>query len=150
MSESPSHLIVREHAFDELDGRLLYEILRLRSEIFVVEQTCIYLDLDRIDYRARHLTIEENGELVAAARWFDGPEGLTLGRIVTRSDRRGRGHGKRLVREALARIGDVDVVMHAQAHLERFYRELGFAVEGLPFLEDGIPHLHMVRRRIGR
>jgi ElaA protein len=131
--------------FDDFDRRLFYVALRLRSEIFVVEQNCVYLDLDRKDYDAVHLVAVEGPEVTAVCRWFHGDEGLALGRIVVRPDRRGSGLGKLLVAEALRRIGRGRVVMHAQAHLERFYAAFGFKQEGLPFLEDGIPHLFMAR-----
>ena len=136
-------------SFDELELDELYAILRLRAEVFVVEQDCAYQDLDGLDRRAVHLAGMEEGELVAYARWY--PEGghVRLGRIVTSPRVRGRGHGRRLVTEAIRRIADEHpdrpVLIHAQAHLERFYRALGFERRGEAFEEDGIPHVAMVR-----
>jgi len=136
-------------SFEELSREELYAILRLRSEVFVVEQECAYQDLDGLDRGAVHLLGVEESELVAYARWCREGELVRLGRIVTSPRVRGRGHGRRLVTEALRRIVDLHrgarVLIHAQAHLEGFYCELGFERRGEGFEEDGIPHVAMVR-----
>jgi ElaA protein len=147
--------------FEALRLHQLYALLRLRAEVFVVEQDCPYQDLDGLDLEARHLLGTRDGELVACARWYwcDGPDpqgdpedgpAMVLGRIVTSGSVRGQGVGHRLMEAALAAIdgegaGPLPVRMHAQAHLERFYNRFGFATRGEPFDEDGIPHLLMVR-----
>jgi len=135
--------------FDALEREELYDLLRLRAEVFVVEQACAYQDLDGGDQQATHLLGLEEGELAAYARWCHRGGQVRLSRIVTSPRVRGRGHGRRLVTEALRRIADehpkVPVLIHAQAHLEGFYRSLGFRRRGDTFQEDGIPHVAMVR-----
>lgn len=132
--------------FDELTTDELYDVLRLRAEVFVVEQDCPYQDLDGIDRRALHLLGTAGRGLVAYARWFNEGDVVWLGRIVTSPASRGTGAGSRLMDEALRRIGGPEVRMHAQAHLRDFYGRWGFERAGEPFLEDGIPHVLMVRQ----
>lgn len=131
----------------------LYRILALRQRVFVVEQACPYLDADGWDDRAHHLWQDEGGTLVAYLRVF--APGVkyaeaSLGRIVTAPEARRTGRGRALVAEGLARIaaahGAVPVRIGAQRYLERFYGELGFVRVSDDYLEDGIPHLEMVRR----
>lgn len=135
--------------FDGLSRDELYDVLRLRVEVFVVEQECPYQDLDGLDRAAIHLLGVEEGRVEAYARWYREGDHVRLGRIVTSPRVRGRGHGRELVEQALRRIAEErpgdPVLIHAQAHLERFYRELGFETFGKPFEEDGIPHVGMVR-----
>lgn len=145
--------------FDALTNHQLYALLRLRSEVFVVEQDCAYLDADGLDLEARHILGMEDGDLVACARWYwsDAPDpqggsdsaaAVVLGRIVTAASVRGKGYGKALMAAALAAVDEESprrVRMHAQAHLEGFYGQFGFETRGQPFDEDGIPHLLMVR-----
>lgn len=127
-------------AFDDLTARQVHDLLRLRSQVFVVEQNCVFLDMDGVDPRATHLLAYRDGELVACARWYEGAHGLQIGRIVTSPAVRGRGWGRALMREAMTHLEGRRVVMHAQSHLERFYGEFGFVRDGADFLEDGIPH----------
>ncbi|HGY89942.1 MAG TPA: GNAT family N-acetyltransferase [Planctomycetes bacterium] len=135
--------------FDGIGTRTLYEILRLRAEVFVVEQVCAYLDVDGRDLLATHLIGHREDRVVAYARWFEEEPGTwSLGRIVTHPDARGEGLGTRLMSEAVRQLADRTVVMHAQAHLAAFYSRFGFHREGEPFLEDGIPHVFM-RRKAG-
>ena len=138
----------RERAFDELTARELYVIMALRQRVFVVEQACAYLDADGADAASRHLWAEEAGEVCAYCRRV--PAGLkfaevSIGRVVTAPEARGTGLGKELMQRALAAFGPVPVRIGAQAYLERFYRELGFVPAGEPYLEDGIPHVEMLR-----
>jgi len=138
--------------FSELTVTALYELLRLRAAVFVVEQRCPYQDLDGLDARAWHLTGHAGDELAAYARLL--PPGAawaeaSVGRIVTAGAVRGRGYGRALVARALGelrgRLGDAPVRIGAQRYLETFYREFGFAVAGAPYDEDGIPHVPMLR-----
>ena len=135
--------------FRELSLDELYAILRLRAEVFVVEQACAYQDPDDLDREAVHLLGVEEGGLVAYARWYREGEHVRLGRIVTSPRVRRRGHGRRLVTETLRRIVDehpgVPVLVHAQAYLEDFYRAFGFERQGEAFEEDGIAHVAMFR-----
>lgn len=133
---------------DDLTARELLEVLRLRADVFVVEQKCAYQDPDRIDLVAWHVLAREDGpdgRLVGYARWWDADDGAHIGRVVTSRQVRGRGLGHVLVRECLRRIGPRRVVLHAQDHLRRFYEAHGFVAVGETFLEDGIPHVEMVR-----
>lgn len=138
--------------FEALSGRDVHDVLSLRSEIFVVEQRCIYQDPDGLDVVARHLLMRDAAGLAAYARVL--PPGTrfpvtSIGRVVVRADRRGTGLGRRLMHETLARIeaddGEIPVKLSAQAHLSDFYASLGFSPVGDPYDEDGIPHLAMLR-----
>jgi ElaA protein len=130
--------------FDDLSTEELYELLQLRSEVFVVEQQCPYQDLDGFDADGWHLTGREEGELVAYARWYVDEEGwVRLGRIAVRRQWRRQGLAQQAVLCALAVIGQRPVKIHAQSYLRAFYERLGFAVVGEEFMEDGIPHLEM-------
>ncbi|AQA17480.1 GNAT family N-acetyltransferase [Halioglobus japonicus] len=137
--------------FDELNTRQLYEILKLRQEVFAVEQTSIYLDVDGLDQEAMHISLWEGDELLAYERCL--PPGLqetesTIGRIVVAPAARGRNLGRELVRRGvehnLARWPGHNIRMHAQAHLEKFYNAFEFYTEGEEYILDGIPHLEMV------
>lgn len=139
-------------AFDELTPAALYSVLQLRSDVFVVEQACIFREIDGADADAMHVLGMRKGRLVAYARCFAAgflyPQ-ASLGRVLTHSSVRGTGVGHALVREALARMAQQwappVIRIGAQAHLEAFYRQHGFVKTGPPYLEDGIPHLDMLR-----
>lgn len=139
-------------SFDALSPHLLYAILRLRSQIFVVEQQCIFLEMDGRDATAWHLTAEREDGLVAYARLFapgGAGEPAVIGRVVVSFAERGTGLGRTLMERAIAECGarwaGAPIRLEAQAHLERFYASLGFAPVGDVYLEDDIPHLSMVR-----
>lgn len=138
--------------FDALHARTLYALLRLRSAVFVVEQQCLFQDMDGIDPQCLHLLGETAGALRASARLV--PPGLTfaeasIGRVAIDPAARGTGLGHALVREALRQIGTLwgaqPVRIGAQAHLEAYYRQHGFVPDGAPYVEDGIPHIEMLR-----
>jgi len=138
-------------SFDQLSNRELYAILKLRQEVFAVEQTSIYVDPDGLDPGAIHMSLWEGDRLLAYQRCL--PPGLqetesTLGRIVVARSERGRDLGRELVRRGIAHNLDrwpgVDIRIHAQAYLEKFYSELGFITEGDVYDLDTIPHLEMV------
>ena len=142
--------------FDELSARELYDLLRLRSEVFVVEQDCPYLDADGKDTHpdARHLLGRDAaGELAAYLRLL--PAGLSyeepsFGRVVTSPRHRGQGLGDEMVQVALAAMNTlwpgVPVRIGAQAHLTKYYGKHGFVVDSDEYDEDGIPHREMLRR----
>jgi ElaA protein len=143
----PSH----EKTFAELTGEELYAILRLRQEVFVVEQACAYLDCDDHDQRSIHV-FATDPELVAYARVLPPGEKFaeaSLGRVVSAKSARRTGAGRAIVQHAIAvierRFGRVPVRISAQSYLARFYGELGFVREGDEYLEDGIPHIEMLR-----
>lgn len=136
-------------AFAELSPHTLYAILRLRAEAFVVEQECIYLDLDGRDVEpgTRHVWIEDADDgVVACARVLMEREGSSIGRVVCAPAWRSKGLGARVMRAALA-CAPAPVALNAQAHLASWYGRMGFDVCGDEFLEDGIPHVPMVRSR---
>ncbi|MDT7515522.1 GNAT family N-acetyltransferase [Rhodoferax mekongensis] len=175
-------------AFHALSRDQLYELLRLRSEVFVVEQNCVFQDIDNLDQQAMHLLgvrvaagsaqVKEEPaqragdteqspqprslpttpggasglELVAYVRCF--PAGVTfdeasIGRVVTKPDARGGGLGHLLMAEAVKALesewGPQPIRIGAQAHLNSFYERHGFVDVGKPYIEDGIPHLEMLR-----
>ena len=142
----------RLRTFDELSAAELYDLLRLRAEVFVVEQQCIYLDPDGKDSRALHLLGYEGNELAACTRLFapgDYFEEASIGRVAVNQEFRGLGLGREIMEASLAavqdRFGPVPICLSAQSYLRRFYEELGFRVKGEEYLEDGIPHILMVK-----
>lgn len=143
-------MVLRWHdrAFDELTTTELYAITQLRERVFVVEQNCPYLDADGVDPVSRHLWADAAGALRAYLRIV--PAGvkfteLSLGRVITAPEARGTGLGKELMRRGIAAAGAVPIRIGAQAHLERFYGDLGFVRASEPYDEDGIPHIEMTR-----
>jgi ElaA protein len=134
-----------EKTFDQLSVREFHDVMQLRLAVFAVEQKCVYQDLDCHDPEATHLLGLLDGRIEAYSRWYPVPEGIHLGRIVTSPSVRGQGFGRRIVAEALRRIGSRPVVIQAQAQLENFYAEAGFVRTGPDFILDGIPHLPMAR-----
>ena len=140
-------------SFDELTNPELYDILQLRSEIFVVEQQCIYNDLDGLDKTAVHLFYKKEGKIVAYARLL--PPGtrfadFSIGRVVVHAGERGTGIGKALMNAAIdfcsKTLKAEKIKISAQQYLQRFYEELGFVVSTEMYLEDGIPHVGMVHK----
>jgi ElaA protein len=142
-------------SFTDLTVPELYELLALRQLVFVVEQTCAYLDCDGKDQHATHLLGRtESGQLVAYARLFAPGESFaeaTIGRVITHPSVRRTGAGRALMHEAIARtralFGEGPIRIGAQRYLERFYGELGFAIASAPYDEDGIPHVEMLLPR---
>lgn len=159
MNGLPTSLALRWRclAFDELDTLALYRAMRLRAEVFVVEQACAFQDLDGRDTHALHLLgereIEEGGAtLLAYARLLPARTAFTeasIGRVVTAPDTRGSGLGHALVRESIVELhrrwGVQPIRIGAQAHLQDFYRQHGFEPQGALYLEDGIEHIEMLR-----
>jgi ElaA protein len=138
--------------FEALTTPELYEVLQLRTEVFVMEQAGIYQDMDGADPAAVHVLGASGGQLVAYARCF--PAGVkfaeaSIGRVITRETLRGSGLGHELMRQAIACVfaqwGAQPLRIGAQARLEKFYVQHGFATAGEPYIEDGIPHVEMLR-----
>lgn len=139
---------VLQRTGDRLDAATLYELLALRSEVFVVEQASAYQDLDGRDLvpSTVHLWCRDERGVTAAVRLLVEPDGRRrVGRVVTRRDARSQGLARHLIGVAIDLAGPVETVLSAQAHLQRFYEELGYQVDGPGFVEDGIPHLPMRR-----
>ena len=137
-------VIFRSAEFDGLSAATLYEILRLRVDIFVVEQNCPYPEIDGRDLGARHYWVEDDSGILAYARLLEEGDRRKIGRVVTRHDARGRGLARDLLRRILAG-SEGPWVLDAQAHLEPWYGALGFTATGPQFIEDGIPHVPMRR-----
>lgn len=139
----PSDPLVSTARLRELTPLQLHGILRLRSDVFVVEQQCAYADIDGrdADPDTQHLWIEEDGDVVATLRMLEG-DVPQIGRIVTRADRRGQGLASVLLRAALARVKR-PVELKAQARLQAWYETFGFARCGNEWVEGGIPHIRM-------
>ncbi|SEK29963.1 GNAT family N-acetyltransferase [Rhodococcus maanshanensis] len=134
----------------DLDLRTLYDLLRLRVDVFVVEQACPYPELDGRDLLpgTRHLWIEQDGQVVCTLRLMEEHDRGTsyrIGRLCTRADARGHGHTTRLLRTALAEVGSAPCRLSAQSHLVDMYAKHGFTPDGDEFIEDGIPHVPMRR-----
>jgi ElaA protein len=137
-------------AFTDLTGEGMYAVLRLRQEVFVVEQSCAYLDLDNLDHHATHMLCLRNQELVAYQRCLapglSYPES-SLGRIVVCPALRGQQLGRELVRRGIAhnllQWPGSGIRINAQAHLQDFYSTLGFVGEGNEYFEDNILHRQM-------
>ncbi|GAA4621605.1 GNAT family N-acetyltransferase [Actinoallomurus vinaceus] len=136
-------------AFTDLDLTTLYALLKLRVDVFVVEQECPYPELDGRDTEpgTRHVWLSgDSGGPTAYLRVLDDPDGARIGRVVTAPHARGGGLGARLMEAALEAIGDRTVRLDAQTHVAGFYARYGFVVDGPEYVEDGIPHVPMVRR----
>jgi ElaA protein len=138
--------------FDGLSVNELYDLLQLRSKIFVVEQNCVYLDLDGKDRVALHLFAEFEGKIVAHARLFKAGisfDNSSIGRVVVDADYRDRKWGHDLMREAIAGIAsnfnETKITIGAQLYLKKFYESHGFVQSSEMYLEDDIPHIEMIR-----
>lgn len=141
--------------FSDLSPQVLYAVLRLRQEVFVVEQDCPFLDADGDDMRCHHLLgWAADGGLDAYLRAYppgalDGHGEVVIGRVVTAQRARGTGLGRELMQQGIDRSmhtwGRGPIYLGGQSYLEGFYRSLGFATCGPGYLEDGIPHLPMRR-----
>ena len=138
--------------FDALSLAELYAVLQLRAEVFVVEQACAFQDMDGADTHAMHLLGNAPDQLVAYARCFAAGvkyQEASIGRVVTRSAVRGSGAGHVLMQRALTSMagqwGPQPIRIGAQARLEHFYAQHGFVKTGAPYVEDGIPHIEMLR-----
>lgn len=139
-------------SFDELSKRELYSILQLRSEVFVIEQDCIYQDIDGKDDRALHILGLEDGKLVAYARCFqagDYFDEAAIGRILVRENYRKLGYGHKITNASIHAIKTKykadKIKISAQIYLVIFYESHGFKTKGDRYMEDGIPHIRMIR-----
>ncbi|NAZ83912.1 GNAT family N-acetyltransferase [Kineococcus sp. R8] len=142
-------LQVRHAPLGAVEPEVLYRLLRLRVDVFVVEQECPYPELDGRDAEPGALLLwaqAPDGTVAATARLLRDADGCArIGRVATARAFRGAGVAARLMRLGLDLAGDVEVVLDAQAHLAGWYARFGFAVDGEPFTEDGIPHVPMRR-----
>jgi ElaA protein len=136
--------------FNELSTSELYSVLQLRSEVFVVEQNCVYQDIDGKDAKAIHLLGTYNNELVAYVRIFkpgDYFEQASIGRVVVKQNYRNRKWGYELMNEAIQAtqtvFNETKITISAQLYLKKFYENLGFTQTSEMYLEDDIPHIEM-------
>jgi ElaA protein len=139
----------------DLDASTLYELLKVRAEVFVVEQACPYLDPDGADMLpgTRHFwLVGSEGAVLATLRLMEdepseegGEPAFRIGRVCTAAAARGHGYATRLMEVALAEVGSNPCRIHAQTYLADMYGSLGFVQDGDEFVEDGIPHVPMLR-----
>ena len=135
--------------FNELTVSELYEILRARAEVFIVEQNCVYQDVDNVDKEAYHVYLREEGEIVAYLRVVDKDKRLdevSLGRVITLKRRQGYGSKVMKVGIEVARekFGATKIKIGAQAWAKPFYEQVGFRQISGEYMEDGIPHIYMI------
>ncbi len=139
--------------FEELTVFELYDLLQLRSEVFVVEQDCVYQDLDGKDSKALHLIGKKEGKVVAYTRCF-GPgiyfEEASIGRVVVESEQRKYGYGHHIMQASIKAIKthyNAEIIkISAQTYLRKFYESQDFKQVGEGYLEDGIPHIAMIKK----
>lgn len=141
--------------FNELTGQEVYEILKLRSEVFVVEQQCIYEDCDDKDKEAYHLFGEESGKIVAYLRILEkgiSYNEISIGRVLTNKTHRGKGLGKQMMLKAIEfiekQLCEIVIRISAQQYLLNFYSNLGFVKVSEVYLEDDIPHIEMLYKNL--
>ena len=134
-------------SFKELDSTELYEILKLRAEVFVIEQDCNYLDPDGQDYIAYHIYDKKDDQIVSYARLYESKEYSHIGRVLTSKTVRREGYGISLMNEAIKHCKSLypnkDIVISAQEYLLKFYGDFGFITEGERYFEDNLPHFKM-------
>lgn len=137
--------------YTELNVDELHDMLQLRSEVFVVEQTCVYNDLDGWDKHATHIYLYDESLIVAYARMLPAetrfPQ-VSIGRVVVHPAYRKREYGKLIMKKAMAYVLDVwkapEIKISAQLHLQKFYEDMGFKASTGIYDEDGIPHVGMI------
>ncbi|WP_111308700.1 GNAT family N-acetyltransferase [Confluentibacter sediminis] len=144
------HIIIK--SFDDLSTQELYDILQLRSAVFVVEQNCVYQDLDGKDQMAIHVLGIKNNKIIAYTRIFkpgDYFEEASIGRVVVSRNERQYKHGYDIMNASIEAIEkefkEHTIKISAQAYLKIFYKNLGFKEIGEEYLEDGIPHIAMIK-----
>ena len=145
-------IIWKQKKWEELNKKNLHEILQIRSEVFIVEQKCVYQDIDNKDPKAIHLYGKIKNKIVAYSRIFnegDFYKEISFGRALVLKNQRGKGLGDELVQKSIEIIKgnwpNKKVKISAQAHLNNFYKKHGFTEKGKEYLEDGIPHVSMER-----
>lgn len=141
-------LLLHKKWFPELTSQELYELLRIRSDVFVVEQNCVYQDLDYDDQPAMHLWLTEDDKIVALCRVCPAGthmEEVSIGRVITTV--RGKGYGKQImlagIDAAKEHFGAKRIDLEAQGYAKGFYEQVGFRQSSEPFMLDGIPHIKM-------
>lgn len=150
------HTVLHRRLAADLSTAMIYALLRLRVEVFVVEQACPYQELDGhdLDRTTRHYWLAPAGEIEdpqATLRLLEPADGqFRIGRVCAARQARRQGEVRRLLEAALAEVGDAPCVVDAQRHCVELYRAYGFVVDGAEFTEDGIPHVPMRRAASAR
>lgn len=152
MLKTPDNIQLSLLSFQQMSGPQMYAMLQLRSEVFVVEQQCIYQDIDGLDQSAMHLQVNDVAEtIVAYARIL--PPGTVyaeaaIGRVLTSEAWRGQGYGRWFIQQAVyctqQLYGEQPIRIGAQQHLQALYQACGFVTVGVPYDEDGIMHVQML------
>ncbi|SEA87368.1 ElaA protein [Thalassobacillus cyri] len=141
----------KQQAFQQLSNKKLYQILKLRVDIFVVEQECAYPEMDGHDEASTHLWVEEDDEIIAYCRLV--PAGdkypyVSIGRVLVNRDYRSQGYAQQLMNKAIAAIKDQgeakEIFLQGQEHLLHFYSSFGFKEISHVYMDDGIPHVDML------
>ena len=137
--------------YQDLSPDRLYEILKLRSEVFVVEQKCAYQDLDNKDEKALHLVGENNNKIIAYTRIFKKGgffKNSSIGRVLVKKKYRNKDYGRKIMTSSIEKLKkdpkEEIIELSAQKYLLKFYSELGFEKVGEEYLEDNIPHVKMI------
>lgn len=145
-------LDIQTKTFNQLNTTELYDLLQLRSEVFVVEQDCVYQDIDGKDQKALHILGYRGSKLVAYTRIFqpgDYFDEASIGRVVVKEKERQYGFGYDIMNASIEAIKKnfktSEIRISAQTYLKRFYNNLGFKEIGEEYLEDGIPHVNMIK-----
>lgn len=140
-------------SFEELSKLELYKILRLRAEVFIVEQDCVYQDVDDKDQKALHVILKKSEEIIGYTRLFwpgDYFKEASIGRVVISKKERHNNYGSELMKASILAISEKmkekKIKISAQTYLKNFYNNLGFLESGKEYLEDGIPHLAMFKK----
>lgn len=143
---------INTKTFQELSNLELYQILQLRTEVFVVEQQCVYQDMDGKDMKALHVIGKNDNDIIAYTRIFkpgDYMDHASIGRVVVKKPMREGGYGKVIMLASIKTIEDklkeTTIHLSAQTYLQKFYEELGFRAVGETYLEDDIPHILMIK-----
>lgn len=158
MSQAPSDLTWLECDFDDLSARHVHSLLKLRQQIFIIEQTCIFADIDGLDPLCRHIIACDDENVLAAARIVapgidpghsEQGNRPAIGRVVTSDRLRGQGIGREVMRRAIEaceiQFAGKPIYLNGQLYLRGFYESLGFVQFGEEYDEDGIPHISMER-----
>jgi len=140
-------------SFEELSKLELYKILRLRAEVFIVEQDCVYQDVDDKDQKALHVILKKSEEIIGYTRLFwpgDYFKEASIGRVVISKKERDNNYGSKLMKASILAISEKmkekEIKISAQTYLKIFYNNLGFLESGKEYLEDGIPHVAMFKK----
>lgn len=140
--------------FEELEAKEVYQILQMRSEVFVVEQQCPYQDCDGKDEKAYHLYLQDHGRIIAYLRILEkgvSYDEISIGRVLVHKDHRGKGIAREMMLKAMdfieSDLREQEIKIQAQSYLLSFYRSLGFREISEEYLEDNIPHRDMLYRK---